>query len=166
VSPSVAGATFLDCCSAWGRTQLGDVDGLERIAELADAVVESASIVAAPVFAGMRALPRPDDTPARAAHLLLLLRELRFARHVAAVVALGVDPLASVLAGDGGEPNAKMFGWVAPYPEVPSDVAARRAEAEQLTDDRSAEDFSVLDDTDRDELASRVTDLARALGKI
>jgi hypothetical protein len=59
-----------------------------------------------------------------------------------------------------------MFGWTAPYPGVPSEVTARRAEAETLTDDRSAEDFSVLDDTGRAELAGLVTDLARALGKI
>jgi hypothetical protein len=166
VSPAVAGAAFLDCCSAWGRKNLSGVAGLDRIVELASPVVAAASVIAAPVFAGMRALPRPDDAPAHVAHLLLLLRELRFARHVAAVVALGVGPLAAVLAGGGGEPNAKMFGWAAPYPDVPSDVAARRAEAEGLTDDRSAEDLSVLDDAGRAELAGLVTDLARALGKI
>ncbi len=159
--PVATSEHYAGVCADFGRAHLADGDHLDRFVELAEAVVDGASPVGAPVFAGWRALPRPDDRQGRANLLLHLLRELRFARHVVAVAAAGLDPVASVV-GTGGEGNAKMFGWQPPFPD-PAATAALRAEVEATTDARSADDLAVLDDAGRAELADLVRRIQETL---
>ncbi|MEQ4718349.1 hypothetical protein [Nonomuraea sp. B19D2] len=152
---------YAEVCRAWGRRKLGGYDGCARIAELLQPVVEQASPVGAPLFAGWRAVPLADDPPARATQLMHVVRELRGGLHANAVVAAGLDPLAATLATShdatpfgqaAGEMIAKFFQWPEPYATPGPDVLARRAAVEETTDDLMAPVFSVLDDNESDEL--------------
>ncbi|MEV0232406.1 hypothetical protein [Nonomuraea sp. NPDC050786] len=152
---------YAEICRDWGRRKLGGYDGCARIAELLQPVVERASSVGAPLFAGWRAVPLPDDPPARAVQLMHVVRELRGGLHANAVIAAGLHPLEATLAAghDGtpfgeatGEMVAKFFQWPEPYATPGPDVVARRAAVEETTDDLMAPAFSVLDDSETDEL--------------
>lgn len=152
---------YAEACHAWGRRKLGDYEGCARIAELLQPVVEHASPVGAPLFAGWRAVPLPGDPPARATQLMHVVRELRGGLHANAVIAAGLHPLDATLASDhGGTPFgqsagqaiAKFFEWPEPYPVPGAEVIAVRAAVEETTDDLMAEVFSVLADNESDEL--------------
>lgn len=152
---------YAGACHDWGRRRLGGHDGCARIAELLETVVAQASAVGAPLFAGWRAVPLPDDPPARAAQLMHVLRELRGGLHANAVLAAGLRPLEAVLAahhagtpfGDAsGETVARFFQWPEPYPRVSPELIARRTAVEETTDDLLAPVFSVLKDHESDEL--------------
>jgi hypothetical protein len=75
------------------------------------------------------------------------LRELRMARHGAAVVAVGLDPADAVRHKSPG--MAAMFGW--PEAELGPEVAERWTEAEALTNRATARDYSVLTPDEADE---------------
>ncbi|MGP3928622.1 SCO6745 family protein [Nonomuraea sp. KM88] len=152
---------YAEVCRAWGRRKLGGHDGCARIAELLQRVVEEASPVGAPLFAGWRAVPLPDDPPARAVQLMHVVRELRGGLHANAVIAAGLDPLEATLAASHdstplgrttGEQIARFFTWPEPYPQPGPDVVERRAAVEETTDDLMARAFSVLSDSESDEL--------------
>ena len=162
VDPADGAEHYAGTCQAWGRTHLDGFDGVRRLAELAERVSTGASPLGAPTFAGWRALPLPDDAPGRVSQLMMVLRELRFGRHAVAVLAEGLSPLESVLAGSGGEANAALFGWPEPYPDV-SAVGDRRKAAEARTDELCAPDFAVLDEGERTELVDLVNGAAASL---
>ncbi|MFI6477289.1 hypothetical protein ACIBH1_05110 [Nonomuraea sp. NPDC050663] len=154
-------ALYAGICQDWGRRRLGGLDGCARIAALLERVVEAASPLAAPLFAGWRAVPLADDAPARAAQLLHVVRELRGGLHTAAVIASGLTPLEATLSADHsgtpfgnstGEMMAKFFEWPEPYPTITPEVLERRREVEERTDDLMAPSFEVLTETERDEL--------------
>jgi hypothetical protein len=151
--PLAAAALFIECAHSWGRTNLASVAHLDRLNELATKVVDAAAPAAASLFAGIRALPRAADAPALAVQLSFALRELRMARHVIAVLAEGISPLEAILSGGGGEGNAKLFGWPAPFADV-SALVERRRKAEQHTNELHAADLAVLTDVERADLAS------------
>ncbi len=166
MTPQTALRHYLDLCHAWGREHLAGFDGAGRLAQLATQVVDSADVIGLPLFAGWRAVPRPDDDPARCAHLMQVMREHRGAAHGVALVATGVPPLVAILAGEGGAANAQDYGWQPPFPTVTdSDRAARRA-AEELTDDLVAPAYEGLDDAERAELLTLLaTALEHAFGE-
>lgn len=152
---------YAEACRAWGRRKFGGYDGCARIAELLQRVVERAPSTGAPLFAGWRAVPLPDDPPARATQLMHCLRELRGGLHANAVIAAGLHPLEATLAADhdatpfghvSGEMIAKFFTWPEPYATPSPEIVARRAEVEERTDDLMAPMFSVLDDGESDVL--------------
>jgi hypothetical protein len=149
-SPDKGVALFLDVCQSYGRAHLEDGPDLNRFVELAEKVVDDASMINAPIAAGWRALDRANDAPGRAQTLLQILRELRGARHAVAIHAGGLSPLDAIIAGPGGEANAKLFGWPEPFPD-PAPLADRRKAAEAKTDELSAADLSALTDAERDE---------------
>jgi hypothetical protein len=148
--PATTAARYADCCHQWGRAHLADVVSLDRLCELAGRVVSAASPAAAPLFAGWRALDWPAEPAARAAHLLMALRELRGARHTVAVLGTGLTPLEAIVAGSGGAPNATFLGWSEPFPD-PAPLHQRRQDAEQLTDQLSEPDYAVLSAAERAE---------------
>jgi hypothetical protein len=152
---------YTEACRQWGRRKLGGYDGCARIAELLEPVVERASPFGAPLFAGWRAVPLPDDPPARAVQLMHVVRELRGGLHANAVIAAGLHPLEATLAAThdttpfgvaDGELVAKFFTWPEPYPKPSPATVARRAAVEEITDDLMAPVFSVLRDSESDEL--------------
>ncbi|MEV0382267.1 hypothetical protein [Nonomuraea sp. NPDC050643] len=152
---------YAEVCQAWGRRKLGHYDGCARLAELLEKAVRRASPVGAPLFAGWRAVPLPDDPAARAVQLMHVVRELRGGLHANAVIAAGLHPLEATLATGhdatpfghaAGELIAKFFTWPEPYATPGPDVVARRAAVEETTDDLMTPVFSVLDDSESDEL--------------
>jgi hypothetical protein len=148
LTPQDAAQAYAECCWAWGRTHLAEADGLDRLCELAERVVTAADPVGLPLFAGWRALPLPDDVPARAAQLLNVLREHRGGLHITAVIASGLSGLDAAVAGPYGADTAKFFGWVEPFPEVTTDLGERHERAEILTDELAAPAYAVLDAAD------------------
>ncbi|MQA85906.1 MAG: hypothetical protein GEV03_15095 [Streptosporangiales bacterium] len=141
---------YAEACQAWGRRRLAGFDPARRLTELLEAVVNRADVAGAPLFAGWRALPLPDDPPARVAQLAHVLRELRGAMHAVAVLAGGLTPLQAILASR--PEDARFFGWPEPYPDVDDEVRRRRARAEELTDELVAPAYAALGDGEAQEL--------------
>jgi hypothetical protein len=145
VMPRVdASAAMAECCASWADGHLADDVDWARLAELAGKVVAAAPSVGAPLFAGWRRLPVPEDPKQAALHQMNVLRELRMARHGSAVVASGLD------IGDAVRHRSPamlgIFGW--PEAELPEGFVARWDEAERLTNLGSARDYAVLDDAE------------------
>lgn len=161
-APDVTARHYAECCARWGRAHLGDAPGLERLCTLAQRVVDAAGVAALPVFAGWRAMPSPEDAPARTAHLFHLLREHRGGLHVVAVLATGLSPLEAVVTSHYGVKNAEFFGWPEPYPD-PVPLEGLRDAAEALTDELAAPAYAALDEGERDELADLAATAAKAV---
>ncbi|MDP9101035.1 MAG: hypothetical protein M3N21_02670 [Actinomycetota bacterium] len=105
-------------------------------------------------------MPRPADDAGRLNLLLHVLREHRGAVHVAAVAAVGLDPLGAVVAGP-YPGNATFFEWPEPHPD-PEPFRAAWAKAEELTAAAAAPAFAALDKQDRQELVTLLDALVEA----
>lgn len=164
VPPARGAARYAQACHEWGRARLAGLPDARRLADLAELVADGAEVTGLPLFAGWRAMPRPDDDEARAAHGLHVLRELRGGLHAIAVVAVGLTPRQAVLAGSGGEANAAFFGWPPPFEDV-SAVAGLRAEAEALTDRLVGPTFDALDEAEQAELSALLAAAVAHIGR-
>ncbi len=160
VSPADASTEFMEACRAWGRAHLAGADCLDELCVLAERVVAAASAAAAPLFAGWRAMPLPDDPPGRAAQLCHVLREHRGGAHGVATLATGLSPLEAVVA-NGGTETAALYGWPAPYPEPD---AGRATRAETLTDRLAAPAYGTLSTGERESLLRLLDAAAAAAG--
>ncbi len=147
---SAAAELFAGCAVTWAEDHLADDVDWARLAELAGKIVDGASVGGAPVFAGWRALPVPSEPKAAAVHQLNALRELRMARHGAAVTALGLDIGAVVCHASPG--MAAIFGWDGVA--VPEDLPAQWDEAEALTNRATERDYAVLSADEAEEFAA------------
>lgn len=163
ISPFEGAAAYRDICEAWGESVLAGFEGNQRLGELCERVVTSASPLGAPTFVGWRDQPLPEAGPGRTFQLCQTMRELRFGRHSVAVQASGMSPLEAILAGPAGEWNAEFFGWPKPYPDVAA-LSGRRDEIEAMTDQLHAPDFECLTPDERAELRQLAKD-ARAYAK-
>lgn len=157
MSPTDGAAIYRDICEAWGNRVLDGFDGVLRLGELAERVVNGASPLGAPTFVGWRDQALPEPGPGRTFQLCQVLRELRFGRHTIAVQAAGMDPLDAILSGPAGPWNAEFFGWPpttpgadAPYHDVSHLTEAREA-VEGHTDILHGADFEVLTPDERAE---------------
>ena len=156
VDLTLAVEVYLQACHAWGREHLNNFEHADRLAELAELVVDRTPSIGAPLFAGWRSLPRADDAPGRVAQLMTTLRELRGAMHLAAVMASGLTPREAIVSGPGGSANASFFGWT--DVDVDDDrydfVASARADAERKTDRMMTTSWLTLELGDRAEFAT------------
>jgi len=150
MSRAAAAELFAGCLVTWADAHLDDDVDWARLAELAGQVVDRASIGGAPVFAGWRQLPVPTEPKAAALHQLNALRELRMARHGAAVTAMGLDVGAVVC--HASPHMAPIFGWDGTA--VPEDLPAQWVEAEALTNRATDHDYAVLSADEADEFAT------------
>ncbi|MDQ2728407.1 MAG: hypothetical protein M3Y91_11215 [Actinomycetota bacterium] len=166
LAPRDAARQHLGCCAELGRRHLAGVDGLEPFCVAADAVHRAAqrSIAALPLYAGMAAEPVPEDLPARAMHLVAMLREHRGSVHLVAVVAAGLDP---AVAHYLRRPNDwRLFGWTADQVPTVTDIDRRRlADIDATTDRLVAPAYAVLDDAGAHALTGGVRALQAALGE-
>ena len=152
MTPAQGAAIYRGICQEWGAEHLAGMADVERLGDLLEAVVNSATPLDAPVFAGWRAMGLPPEPgPARTFQLAQVMRELRFGRHTVAVRSAGMAPLESILSGPAGEWNAELFGWPRPYPDV-SHLADQREAVEAATDQLHAADLDILTDDERGEL--------------
>jgi hypothetical protein len=142
-------------------------DGLGRVIELLARAVAPLAVTGRPMFAGLSALPMPDDAIGRMWRMGDMLREYRGDAHIAAAVAAGFDgcqlqvltercagmPPRSYAAGRGWDPNQlgaaedelQRRGLLAAG--VPTDAGSAAREAlEAETDRLCAAMISALDD--------------------
>lgn len=161
VSADVAAGAYAAACWQWGRNHLSDATSAGRAAELLFAVVDRADLSALPLVEAWRRAPRPGpgDEPASLAHALMLARELRGALHFCALRACGLTVhQASVLEPGGGPGKMRRLGWRtddldALEASLRPEHTDRRARAEQLTDEATAECFLAITADERAELA-------------
>lgn len=150
MEPPAAAAAYAQACQDWGRENFDGLDRLERLVELLRLLAAGGDAAGAPLFAGWRALPLPEDPAGAAAQLLQVMREFRGAMHAMAVLSAGLTPLEAVVAG-GGAGNAEFFSWPEPYPER-DPLLELHAEAEETTDMLTASAYEALDQSEREEL--------------
>ncbi|MCV7225254.1 helix-turn-helix domain-containing protein [Mycolicibacterium komossense] len=123
----------------WGEGAFAkkDPDVLEAINVLGRHVVDAAPAAIGVLFAGWRQLGPPQTQAGRAALVLHLLRELRGAAHIAAVIACGLTPVDAIIAAPHPPPRtghtyAEKMGHRGPF-RNPEEVRQQRMEAERLT---------------------------------
>lgn len=150
IAPADGAAIWAEICAAWGEDHLGGMDGVARLGELLQQVVDHADPANAPLFVGWRDLVDAPTGAGRTFQLAQAMRELRFSRHCVAVQAAGISPLEAILAGPAAF-SAKMFGHPEPYPDV-ARLGDIREEIEGHTDRLHARDLDVLSDDERAEL--------------
>jgi len=150
MSRADAAQAFAGSAHTWAREHLqGDVDW-PRLAALLGRVVAGASVSAAPLFAGWRALPEPDvDPKGLAFHRMNALRELRGALHACAVLTVGLAPEEAVAARTPF--MFPIFGWEGEAPDA-APLQERWALAEARTDRMTGRHYGVLDEAERTEL--------------
>lgn len=155
VEPLEAARFYAGCCAQVFRDRYGSAPDLDRLAGLLERVVDSAPDLGLPLFAGWRALPRPDDAAGRVGLLLNVLREHRGSVHAAACAATGLAPLPAIVAGSYGAANARFFEWPEPYPD-PAPHRAKWDAAEELTRAAAGLAYETLDAAERGELVGLV----------
>lgn len=155
VAPQDAAVFYAGCCADLARGRFADDAPTARCAELVERAVDATEPAGLPLFAGWRLLPRPDDAPGRLGLLLNVLREHRGSVHAAAVAAMGIPPLAAIVAGSYGEANARFFEWPEPYPD-PDLWRVRWDAAEDLTAAAAGLPYDALRADERVELAELV----------
>jgi hypothetical protein len=160
MAPRDAARLYLSCAHAFGRKRFGDVAGLDDFCAAAEQVNAAIEPAALALYAGYRAEPLPDDAPARAMHLCVILREARASAHLVGVVASGLRPrIAHAIKRPA---DSKMFGW--DDEPVPSeDERARWLEAEECTLRQLETWFGVLDDAGRQAIVSGLDGMSAAL---
>jgi hypothetical protein len=156
MTPAEGLRRYLAVCHQWGRDRLASFAEVGRLSELGLKVIDASGVVGLPLFAGWRAVPLPDsgrDSGAeRCAQVMQVLREHRGACHGVAVAALQLDPLMAILANQGGEENAREYGWEPPFPQVTDADRALRERVEELTDDLVAVAYDGLSASEQAEL--------------
>ena len=165
LAPRDAARQHLACCAEFGREHLADLDGLEALCAAMAQVNEAAStsVAGLSLYAGMAAEPIPDDLPARAMHLVAMLREHRGGVHLVAIGAAGLDPaVAHYLRRPG---DWELFGWGADQLPTVTAIARRRlAEVDATTDHLVSPVYAVLDPSGRQALTDGVRAVAAAVG--
>ena len=140
----------------WARANLDEAFDWATLAALTGRVVQSAPVAGAPLFAGWRSLPEPEDAKALALHRCNALRELRGALHGAAVLTVGLAPVEAIVVRTPA--MLPVFGWPEPHPE-PQPLHDRWVLAEARTDRMFGRHLRVLDDTEREELVELLRDV-------
>lgn len=160
-APRDAANAALECNANIGRAKLADVAELASFCEAAEQVVADVNPAALSLYAGVSALPLPDDLPARAMQLCVIHRELRGSAHLAAVIAAGIHPgVAHAIR----RPNdIETFGWPADI-EITDDDHQRLAAVDVRTDALSASHYATLTNDQRSAFVAGVDAIAEAIG--
>jgi len=162
LSAREAARAHLECAHDLGRARLETVPGLAELCDAASAVVAAADPAGMSLFAGYSAEPLPEDLPARAMQLVVVLRELRGGAHLLAVVASGLSPKAAHYLRRPAD--FALFGWSEEdVPEVTDEDRLAYASAESLTDHLLLPAYGVLDSKGRDTLEAGITRMQAAV---
>ena len=180
-------ARQLGCTKALRRI-LGDRVDSPAFARCADLLIKAATSAPCegrPMYAGLRAIPIPDDVVGRLFHAASLLREHRGDGHIAALMIEGVGGLEAhvLLALDMDMPAAK-FGRIHHLPATQLDAVIDgmrsrgligddgwlsdqghgvKRRVEELTDDLAAKPYEILERDELDELIAALEPLATRL---
>jgi hypothetical protein len=188
-TPEAAHAAREQGCVAALRRILGDLvgaPGLVRAAELLAKASTSAPTEGRVMYAGLRALPMPEEPVARLWHAANMLREHRGDGHIVALVAerIGGTEAHVLSALDLGVYPAESFGRIHHLPEAGlaavmeglrerglldasghlTDVGrATKARIESLTDTLAAAPYDGLEPLELDELIATLEPISRTL---
>ena len=191
VTPEAALAARQQGCVAALRRILGDLaeaPALARTAGLLTKAAVSPATTGRPLYAGLRALPLPEEPVARLWHAANLLREHRGDGHIVALVANGIGGTEAhvLLALSEGMP-AEKFGRVSHLPQaqlaavidgmrargligadgwLTADGQATKQRIEALTDDLAAPPYEGLEPSELDQLIAGLEPLAAALATV
>lgn len=149
-APITVASAYADALQTWGRDRLAGAESLDELASMLDRIVAGASPVSASLFAGWRAMPLPDDAPARVMQQIHVLRELRGGLHGVAILAEGLSPMEAMVV-HATSVAASLFGWPEPHPD-PDSLRYRYAAARALTERLVAPAYECLTDVERDRL--------------
>lgn len=130
---------YKDRIAEWGDQHFKNVDQqtLERIHILGRRILDAAPGALGALFAGWRRLPLPTTRGGKAALTIHLIREMRGAAHIAAILACGLSPLDAILAAPHPPPRtgpayAERMGYTGPFRD-PEEIREQRIAAEKLT---------------------------------
>ena len=178
------------CVAALRRIlgELADGPGLARAADLATSAATSAPTEGRVMYAGLRALPLPEEPVARLYHAATLLREHRGDGHIAALVTAGIGGTeAHVLHALSEGMPAEKFGRVhhLPAAKLAAVVDGMRARGlidgsgwltdagrttkeriESLTDDLAAPPYDSLEPSELAQLIADLEPIAAALDAV
>ena len=159
MAPRDAARLYLRCAHELAREKLSGVDGLDRFCAAAATINDAVEPAGLALYAGIDAEPVPDDAPARALHLVVVLREARGSAHLLAVRAAGLSARAAhqVKRPD----DVKTFGWE--DLDLSDDDRARHERAEEITDDILEPAFAAVDQSGRDALLDGLGRIGAAL---
>lgn len=139
MAPRDAARVYMECNAELGRKTLSGIEGLDQFCASAEKVIDSVDVSGLNLFAGVAAEPVPEDLPARAAHLTMVLRELRGSVHLAAIVGGGLSPIKAHAIRRPDD----AFGWD-PMPSVTDADRALLEAIDVRTDEIMASHYSVL----------------------
>lgn len=153
----------------WGEEalQVFEPARLERIDTLGRRIADAAPACLGALFTGWRAMDQPDDLGARVALTTHLLREMRAAAHITAIVSVGITPLDAILASTNAPPRtgpgyAERMGFSGPFRD-PEEVRAQRLEAEVITGRILEPFFATLSPDELDEFGEVVETTRNAI---
>ncbi|MEZ5232424.1 MAG: hypothetical protein R2749_06915 [Acidimicrobiales bacterium] len=123
----------------WGDEVISpfDPERMERLDALGRRIIDAAPACLGALFTGWRRMPIPASVGARVALTTHILREMRAAAHINAIVASGITPLDAILASTNAPPRtgpgyAEQMGFKGPFRD-PEEVRPQRLAAERLT---------------------------------
>lgn len=142
--------------AAWATRLLPEDRDWHMCADWLGRISSAALVSGAPIFAGWRDLPEPDDLRALVMHRLNGLRELRGALHGAAVLTVGLHPMEAIAVQTPG--MLKFYGW--PTDRIDTEPLHQRwALAEARTDRMFGRYLGVLDNGERGALVELLGNL-------
>jgi hypothetical protein len=137
-----------------------DAEASGAVARLGTTVTDSVTALGMPLFAGWRAMPRPDTPQGTAAMVVHTLRELRGDIHVQSVAAAGMEPIEAEVATRRGSTGLEMHGWNGEFPDHEA-LADRFAAVEEQTSGRMQRIYAAaLPEADLQEFAEAVAAIA------
>ncbi|MDO8731027.1 MAG: hypothetical protein Q7L55_00390 [Actinomycetota bacterium] len=162
LSAKDAAPIYRECTAQFGRENFASVQGIAQFCEAAELIVRSADPAGLPLFAGQLSLPLADDLPGRAAQLVTILREHRGSAHVAAVIAVGLEPRVSAALGP--EASWRFHGWTLDDGPEPTDADRHlRIQAEELTNRVVNKAFAVLTEAEGEALLAGLRGMQAAM---
>jgi hypothetical protein len=147
MAPRDAARLYLSRAHELGRKHFAAVPGLDAFCAAAEQVNAAIDPAALALYAGWDAEPLPDDAPARAMQLCVVLREARGSAHLLGVVATGLRP--RIAHAIKRPTEGKQFGWD-DEPTPTDEERAQWDDAEELTVRQLERWFGVLDDDGRE----------------
>lgn len=154
---------------AWGDEVISTFDPgrMERLDALGRRIIDAAPGCLGALFTGWRRMPIPESVGARVALTTHILREMRAAAHINAIMAVGITPLDAILASTNAPPRtgpayAEQMGFTGPFRD-PEEVRPQRLEAERLTGRILEPFFAVLDPAELAEFGELVETTRNAI---
>jgi len=154
---------YAEQVAEFGRLHLKGADGLDRIAELGEKIIEAAPVTGLPLFAGWKRMPLAEDAEARAMQVMFVLRELRGSVHMAALAVAGLTPVEAHLLNKGAH-YCTMFGWPEPYSSA-EDKRPDKQAAEDATNRRMVQIVGTALSAEETAELARLTGSALAVAK-